>query len=390
MSKRDKEDIPMICSDCGNHYTMKFGSFRRNRNGIHRCKTCTMKALQKKLYGGSPEEKEAFLKKRNAAIKNGWSNQSEEKKKQISKDRTDMWENALERRNLLQKRMLKRWSDASDVERLQQGALMRKGRDKYWSDPLNRKYHSERARKKWYEQTPEEQKRIISAANKGSKDYLMNETPEQRMNRLNKMSVAMKNWWNSLSKEEFDAHMKKYQMGMRGYFDTLGNHEANKNELSFIELLKNHWIDFDYIYYSKIKHPDFDTLFPCNHIRPNVRVVAYHAWDFIIHCFDKDILVDVDGSIHDKDSASNEVHDRYGNKFVLYEYIQFKDSQRPYQTDGLDAYVIECYDDKMADHTMVRNVYSGERQSLKDFMLYLEWESLSDIDKKEFIKLTME
>ena len=387
--ERDKMDVPMTCADCGKKYTMKYKSLRLSKTDIHRCKDCTMKALQKKLYGETAEEKANLLKKRNAAIKNAWAKQTPEKKKQISDDRIRAWSEDKQRKEELKKRLMQRWSNASEDDKKRQGDILGKGRDQYWMDPKHREFHSERARKKWYAQSIEEQKRILKAALEGIRTYYANESPELREERLRSQSTSMKNWWNSLTKEEFEAHMKKYQMGMRGYFDELGSHEPNRNEKSFIEILRKHWIEFDYIYYNKIKHPDFDNVFPNNPIRPGVRILPYHAWDFIIHFTDKDILIDVDGSIHDKNSSSNEVHDRYGNKFVLYEYIQFNDSQRPYQTDGMDAYIIECYDDNMTDETLVRNVYTDEKQRLKDFLIYLEWESLSDEDKKDVIKFAM-
>lgn len=387
--EQDKTDVPMTCSDCGKKYTMKYRSLKTSKTSIHRCKECTMKALQKKLYGGTHEEKEALLKKRNAAIKKGWANQSADEKKKISDDRTIAWSNDDKRKEDLKKRLMQRWSNASENDKKRQGDILGKGRDQYWMDPKHRELHSERARKKWYAQSIEEQERILKAALEGIRAYYANESPELREERMRSKSANMKNWWNSLTKEEFESHMKKYQMGMRGYFDKLGSHEPNRNENSFIEILRKHWIEFDYVYYSKIKHPDFDKLFPSNPIRPGVRILPYHAWDFIIHCINKDILVDVDGSIHDKNSASNEVHDRYGNKFVLYEYVQFNDSQRPYQTDGMDAYIVECYDDTMSDETIVKNIHTDEKQNLKDFIMYLVWESLPEKEKKELIKFEM-
>ena len=388
-SKRDKEDVPMTCADCGKQYTMKFGSWRRNKNGIHRCKDCTMKELQRKINGSSEEERNALIARRNAAIKAGWAKQTDEQKKKISLDRSIAWSNDMKRKADLHERLVQMWKNMSDEDKNKQWEIMGKARNAYWNDDAHRKYHSCRARKKWYAQAPEEQARIIAAANKGYATYLENETAEQRAERLKKMSISMKKWWSSLSNEEFDEHIKKYRFGMDKYFKKLNQHNPNQNESVFIGFLEKYLLSFHHEYYSQKKYPNFDELFPENPVRKGIRIHPYHVWDFIIHLKDKDILVDVDGSIHDPESSSNVVRDSHGNQFVLYDYISFNDSQRLYQTDGMDAYVVECYDNNMTEDSIVRNITSGKTTSLKNFLVDLSWESLSDEDKKEFLAEAM-
>ena len=383
--ERDKMDVPMTCADCGKKYTMKYKSLRLSKTDIHRCKDCTMKALQKKLYGETPEEKDNLLKKRNAAIKNALAKQTPEKKKQISDDRIRAWSEDKQRKEELKKRLMQRWSNASEEDKKRQGDILGKGRDQYWMDEKNREFNSERARKKWYEQTIEEQKRIISAANEGLRKFFESETFKEKMARVNRQSENMKKWWENACEEQKSHILDALNKGMRAYFENR-TILPNKNEESFIKMLTAHGIvSFQQTWFNKTVAEEFNEIFEKNPVTGSSFVSKYHAWDFIIHCFNKDILVDVDGSIHNLDPGIFICKGKYDAK----DNMAFKDSKRIFQTDGLDAYIVECYNDKMTDDTLVRNIYTDEKQRLKDFLIYLEWESLSDDDKKDVIKFAM-
>ena len=382
---QDKTNVPMICADFGKRYTMKYGSWRRNKNGIHRCKECMMKALQKKLYGNSEEERNALLKRRNESIRKGWAKQSPEKKKKISEDRRIAWSKNTKRKEVLRERLIEVWKNKSEEERNRQREILSAGRDKYWEDPEHRQYHSERARKKWYAQPLGEQRRIIAAANAGFVEYLKNETPEQKAERLQKMSNGMKSWWANASEEEKNKILDALQNSLREYFKDKES-SLTKNEAVFIDFLNKYRIlFFERTYFNKIKSDDLLKMFPKNPVTESDYVSAFHPWDFIIHLPTKDVLVDIDGSIHNLEPGKFICKESYDAK----DNMAFKDLKRIFQTDDLEAYVVECYDDHMTEETTVRDIYTGKTQTLKDFLIDLSWESLSEKDKEEFIKIAM-
>ena len=55
------------------------------------------------------------------------------------------------------------------------------------------------------------------------------------------------------------------------------------------------------------------------------------------------------------------------------DYYKFRDSQRPYQTDGLDAYIIKCYDDNLTDNTPVINIETKESMTFQTFIYIIMW-----------------
>lgn len=62
------------------------------------------------------------------------------------------------------------------------------------------------------------------------------------------------------------------------------------------------------------------------------------------------------------------------------------DSKRPYQTDGLDAYVVQCYDDKLTNDTPVVNIKTNEKMTMKSFIALMNILNLSNKELKETIK----
>ncbi len=174
---------------------------------------------------------------------------------------------------------------------------------------------------------------------------------------------------------------------LNGYTEYQGrlNKEPNKNESEFINYLNIHKINYLYQYTNKNKHPDFDKLFKINPVTNVDYVSPYHKWDFKLVIEGKEILVDIDGSIHFNKSYFV-VHPYTGIRYNIYDYTKFKDSQRPYQTDGLDAYVVQCPDDKLTGETIVVNVSTGKKYSFTGFIYLLASYKLHDSDIKEVLK----
>nr|DAR89240.1 MAG TPA: zinc-ribbon domain protein [Caudoviricetes sp.] len=348
---KDTDFMPdFTCPKCGKKFRIKFGSWRKDKNKIRYCASCNTNMIYERINSLPKEEKEMFYKKRNDAVRKGWKNQTPEMKKKVSEERSRRFHNP-DFRASFSKALSDRWKNMDQVKKHHIVARLQEGREEYWKDEENKNFHSKRARKKWFNQTKEEQERILGALTKGRLDYYKNDTPERKRQRIQKSSESLKRFWKNLSKDEKDLRVKEMLNYLKPHFDSLSAGIMNANESKLSEFLNLYQLKYTYNWYNEEKHPDFDKLFPINPIRKGVYVSPYHAWDFKIEGIDSATLVDIDGSIHDPKSSSNTVHDTHGNEFILYDYIAFKDSQRIYQTDGLDAYVIKCYDDQLSYNT---------------------------------------
>ena len=146
------------------------------------------------------------------------------------------------------------------------------------------------------------------------------------------------------------------------------------------------YLKYDIHWYNKIKHPDFDKLFPNNPVTGSKFVSPYHQWDISVKLFDTRVLIDIDGSIHDPNKISHDVTYFDGRKISLSDLITFNDSQRVYQTDNLNAYVIQCYDDKLTDNTPVVKINTGEIINFKSLIGILTFESMTEREKRKMFK----
>ena len=383
---KDTDYMPdFTCPKCGKKFHIKVGTWKMDKNKIRYCSSCNTKIVFERINSLPEEERKAFYDKRNKAIKDGWANQSSEMKKHVSEERSNRFNNP-EHRELVSKSLHNAWKNISKEKKEKIIEGLRVGKEAYWKNPKNKEFHSKRAREKWFNQTKEEQERILEALTKGRLNYYKNDTPERKRQRIQKSSESLKMFWKNLSKDEKDIRVKEMLKHLKSYFDSLSTSVMNANESKLSEFLKLYQLKYTYNWYNKEKHPDFDQLFPINPIRKDVYVSPYHAWDFKIEGTDSDTLVDIDGSIHDPKSSSNKVHDMHGNEFILYDYIAFKDSQRIYQTDGIDAYIIKCYDNHLASNTPVVHLSDNRELSFKELLFILQSKSLSNNEIKEVIK----
>lgn len=106
---------------------------------------------------------------------------------------------------------------------------------------------------------------------------------------------------------------------------------------------------------------------------------TYHIWDFIIYTKERNILIDIDGSIHKLEYGKRVVAD-----IDVAEYINFNDSKRIYQTDGLDAYIILVYDDEINRNTPVLKLKTGETIEYHQFLNIIQ---IMDMDIRGLKKL---
>lgn len=381
-SKLDLETVNLTCPRCGKPFQRRYGTYRRNPNGML-CNACRGLARKEQRAAMPEAEREAYLQSMREKISAGWKKQSPEKKAQISQMRKKNWENP-ERKDAHAKMLSNRWANMSEEEKQLQQQKMSDGRAKFWADPRNWMEQSQRAREKWYNQSQEEQDRILKALETGRLEYYANATDEEIREMRKKQGEGLKHYWDNLSPEERESRIANWQE-KRAECMRLQDDPSFQNEIEFMNYLNRYRFQYTYIWKNETKSDMFDAFFPSNPYRDG-SISPYHLWDFKVDTLDGPILVDIDGSIHNPAITSNVVHDKCGNVYVLGEYMQFKDSQRPYQTDGYPAYIVICWDDHLTDETLVYSMNTGETFPLKTFIDLLIWHNMTEKERKELIQ----
>lgn len=213
--------------------------------------------------------------------------------------------------------------------------------------------------KKYWEAITEEDLDILKKQrSKTSKQRIQNMSTKEYFKMLQCLFDGHKKWRDNMSPEEFREWNNRR-------IETFEKHKysLNKLEKEFFNTLTN--IGCSNIttrWYNKIKHKDFDKLFPYNPYLQTKNIIPFHEWDFKVLVGSKEILIDVDGSIH---KSTNKISIQ---GIDVASYIQFNDSQRPYQTDGLDAYIIMAYDNKLYDDTAVYSINNNCNINLKSLL----------------------
>ena len=379
---RDKKLVYLKCDGCNADISIKYGTYRRTKNNPHYCRKCRGINEHNRIESLPINEKKAYKSRKNKAIAKGWSNQSDEMKKHVSDMRKE--ESARPERKALKKKLAQeRWDNKSEEEKINHMQKMHKGRDDYYGDPENMKIHSDRGRDNWYKQSIEEQNRILNALEIGRINYLAFIPIDIRESKRKNMSVRSTSFWKNLSFEEKIIQVRKAQEGKV----KSKNIKFTNTEKEFINILNLNNIEYEYQFLTDDIHPEFFNLFPNNPVNGDSFVSPFHAWDFRLNLKQKQILIDIDGSIHDPFKTNYIISDNDNSRYNLKEFNHFYDTKRIYQTDNLEAYVIKAYDDKLGDNIKVMNVQYRVEMTFKDFILYLNGLNMNDKDIKEMIKL---
>jgi ribosomal protein L21E len=282
------------------------------------------------------------------------------------------------------------WSNMSQEDRSKMYQLMKDAQRKYLDSLSDEELlslkdkMSKRTKLYWESMNKEDRDLLIQRMSEGHKNQWAKLTMEERANISRKISEAQRKHWNNMTPEEFQRWNKSRAIAYNNYINSIGI-LPNKNEMDLIKHLDG--LNYHYQYHSTIKHKDFDTLFPSNPITGSNLVSPYHSWDFMILCKIGDILIDIDGSIHNNESYER-IHPLTGVKYNILEYQKFNDSQRPYQTDGLDAYVIQCYDNDLNDNTPVISLSDNTSMDFKKFKEVLsEILIINDMSNEELHEL---
>ena len=310
-----------------------------------------------------------------------------------SKQSKEQWKNMTDEDynnicNNMSKGTTKQWENYSDDKKLNVVLKISKMRSEFWKDKDD-EYRKEHGRKHslwWKSLTDEEKKRILNPLHQASIEHFRNLSDDEKKAFSDAGKYFSNLYWENISKEEKYKWIIKQTNGLQRYFNE--NHfDGNKTEIEFKNIMHINNIKYDFQYFNKLKDPLFDQLFPKNNIIDSSIIKPFHAWDFILYLRNKSILVDIDGSIHDPHQVKNYIIKYHNGKiFNLFDYTLFLDSQRPYQTDGLDAYIIKAYNDKIEDDTIVQNVKTNEEIKFKNFINILSFDNLYEKDKKEIIK----
>ena len=377
---RKTTKLPIICSVCGKEFKITWDTYRtKDPNIPWRCRECNDKYRNEVYNNKSDEDKKIFVEKQRQRSSEYWKNLSKEDKEKDSKRRKALWD--------------ERYKTSKAVEILE---TMKSGRANWWNSLSEEDKKQEIGRlsnihQNWFENATteeiEEWKLKISANSKYNWSLL---TKEERMKRMEGIHNGCINFWKNMTVKQYQDWKLKFIKGYKDYIDNVNPYGANvvpnKNENAFINEMSKNKIKCIFQYPNTKIHPDFDKIFPYNLVTKADFNSPYHMWDFLIHTTNSDVFVDVDGSMHFKDTYSR-THPYTKITYKELDYKKFLDSQRPYQTDGLPAYAVLCYDDNLTDDTPVKNIITNEIMTFKQFISILSFMDMTKDEQKEILKI---
>jgi len=376
--------------------------------------------VAKSIWSNHSEEvKEKRSEKLSKSHTEHWDAMSEDERqrrsKMLRKYNDEYWENCNEedmkvRSDKLSGSLKEYWNNLSEEEKIIKVDTLNAGARKWWDSltPEEKEAHNDKIRDYYANMSTEDKKslsdriksywqglsqeamdKVSMRASKHFTEYYKNLSDEVRSEISKRVSDHFKNYWSNLTDEERQLISERYSRQAKdqwdsmtpeqyedwdskrisGYAKYLDKSPLSRNESAFAELLNVHTILFEAGHYNISKHKDFDDMFPSNPVTGSQRISPYHCWDFLVN---GNTLIDIDGSIHDPNQTNYDVTIPNGNKVLMSDYIQFKDSQRPYQTDDMDGYVVLCYDNNLIDDTLVLSFQTGEIITVKQLIVLLQ------------------
>lgn len=360
--------VPVKCTVCGAEFGVRWDTYRmKDPSKPWRCRKCNDKFRREVYDAKSPEEKGAFVASQTARSKAYWANRSEEEIKADSERRKKLWEKRFATGDLSALSGLvagreKWWNSLSDEEKQARWEILNEGRDKWWNTL-----------------SPEEKEAHMKYPHEGWKDMYDAFTEEERIEFMYPLHQGRRKFFDNMTDEEYDNWYKQTMKGVQAHYDSMTEID-NKPEADFANKMNAIGVEYKWQYPSTVKHPKFDEYF---HENPIIGKSwnPYHFWDFMVKTKNGNILVDIDGSHHFVKVGVFQV-----NGFDVGRYHLLKDSQRLYQTDGMDAYVIQCKDDILVDTTPVVNVKTNEELTFKDLITRIQWMNMDKKDQQEALR----
>jgi hypothetical protein len=319
------------------------------------------KAQRKYLDSLTDDEKDARAAKLRDASKESWANLSDEEYNRRVTEMSTLRKNE--------------WASMSEAERDQRKKLISEGQKERWdnSPELREKYRF-RFKEWWESINDDDHNERVAILHDGFKNWFRNLTEEQREEFAERMGQYTKAWWDSLSVEEYIDVLQKQAEGYQRYLESVPKaNQPNENELVFQDHLNRFGFEYQFQSSNEKIHPDFNKLFPLNPITGK-HVSPYHRWDYRVITLESDVLVDIDGSVHDPKNKTTGI-------------TEFNDSKRPYQTDGLPAYAVLCYDNDIKESTPVKNITTGEIMPFKAFITLLRMMNMTKKEQRKVLNL---
>lgn len=323
MKPNDKDRVQLTCQDCGSTFDISYGVYRRRPNDHHwRCQTCTNIKRSLIFANLTDDERLALKEQRSSAAKKVWQNLDADEYMRRCKSQQQRWNKLSysERRYIMQK--------------THEGS-------------------------KIYHNLPETKEKL-RMQNMGR---WKNMTSEERQRELSRLNLIRDQYWDSLT--DMEKYIKMQRMWMKQV--KVGPTEYIFNDkIKDIGLVNGTDYFWSYNTYPYI-HPEYYERFGKINPITSEENFPYHEWDFILFPFtDIPILVDIDGSAHNP----NMMHfRRCTNHYTERDKIDYNDSQRFYQIpDGMGAYIIECWNDRIDPKTTTLNLITGERMMYGNFI----------------------
>jgi len=347
--------ITVKCSMCGKDIQLHWNSYRRNFNGPFRCQDCFNDYQKNNKIEYYKNETEEEKQKRIESHIDGWNNISEELKQSIAKKKSIVMKNKL--KDLSHNERYAKISKAIDKVKEKWDNIPRSEHNNYM-DHIHNGYD------KWRSNLLNNNIAYNEYCNNLSLGQITRyKNPNERL----KTSMIMRSIASKITYEEFLNQI--YKKVIKWNNDSSKHiHTETDTEEMFKNILDILNIKYTLQYFNTIRNQSFKELFPYNPYYKTEFISPYHRWDFLIHIKPFDIFIDIDGNIHDLNTHHGMVTNKIGNKFNLNDYIQFNDLQRKYQTDNLHGYVIECYNNKLSNDTIVTDIITGKKLPLNQFL----------------------
>lgn len=371
LSCRDKIKLTLKCSVCGTDVKVNWDTYRmKDPNIPWRCRSCNDKYRNEVYENRSDEYKQAFHDSQSARSKEYYANRTQEEIEADSQRRKDLWKKRKEDgsgQKIIDAMVAGRaaWYDSlSGDEKIRYLEIRETGKAKWWAgltkeEKMAHMKYPHDGFKKWFNELSEIEKKMF----------------------MNPLWEGNYEFWKNMTPEKYIEWKIKQATGYRLYIETCDPKSPyvspNTNEKKFIEYLESSGIQYIFQYPNVIVDDEFFEKFPYSRVTKADFVDPTHYWDFIVHTLYGDILIDIDGSMHYKDTYTK-THPYTGVVYKELDYKKEKETQRPYQTEGMDAYAILCYDDKLTPLTPVINIKTNEQMLFKDLINLLEWLNLPE------------
>ena len=375
--------VELICNICSKPYLVSYTYWKQNRNKkdrVWRCQECNKKyksELNKSRWANyTKEELDKISKKQSETQSAYWARLTDDeiytRLETFIKAGNEWYKNLSQEEKNKRSQQRKDWWNSLTKE--QQYDLTRGIRDYYsaLSDEEREKYKE--VRLKWRENLPPE---IIDKLNadlkENNKKWLERLSPEEKEAYYKKNGSYLQKFWNNVTDEQLLDWFYKTNQGVINSSIVQNNKTAT--ELEFINYLNIYKIDYIFQYVNDTYPSEFYEIF-------DKRKGPYHKWDFKLNLRTKSILVDIDGSEHAIPIGKCFTGDGIDIGLTISE----NDSKRPYLRDGLDAYIVQCYDDKITNETAVLSLISNKSMTFKDFISYINGLNIPDKELKMLIK----